>query len=119
MRSLNSPLRERLKSSAHRFFTPNFLMVEIFRHKDRILHKSKIEEEETYEILIKILEEIHFINESLISVENFFAAYEICKDFDPKDTPFVALAFELDALIWSKDQELKLELKKNGFDSFF
>jgi len=74
-----------------RFFTPNFLMVEIFKHKERILQKSKIGEDEVYEILYKTLHKINFVNEETISLGNFIEAYRLCVNIDENDTPFVAL----------------------------
>jgi hypothetical protein len=41
-------------------------MVEIFKHKERILQKSKITEEEVYELLYKTLHKINFVNEETI-----------------------------------------------------
>lgn len=78
-----------------RFFTPNFLMVEIFKHKERILHKSKATEDEVYEILYKTLHKINFVNEETISLGNFIEAYKLCGNIDENDTPFVALTLEI------------------------
>lgn len=39
----NSKIREILERKDLRFYAPNFLMVEIFKHKDRILRSSKAE----------------------------------------------------------------------------
>jgi len=94
-------------------------MVEIFRHKERILAKSKLSEEETYEVLNKLLAHIQFISEDNISTESLIAAYRLCSSIDEKDTPFVALAFELEAEIWTNDEALKNGLRKKGFRHFF
>lgn len=40
-------------------------------------------------------------------------------DVDAKDTPFAALAIELDAPLWTGDKKLVLGLRKKGFDRFF
>jgi predicted nucleic acid-binding protein len=65
-----------------RFYAPNFLMVEIFKHKERILQKSKADEDEIYEILYQTLHKITFINEETISLENFIEAYKLCGNID-------------------------------------
>ena len=54
-----------------------------------------------------------------IADESVRQAYELCKDIDEKDTPFVALTIELNGLLWTKDDTLKDGLKKKGFDKFF
>jgi predicted nucleic acid-binding protein len=119
LRAKNSKLRQVLDSEDCRFFTPNFLMVEIFKHKERILQKSKVTEDEVYEILYKTLHKINFVNEETISLGNFIEAYKLCGNIDEKDTPFVALTLELEAELWTKDDVLKRGLIKKGFSSFF
>lgn len=101
------------------FYAPNFLIGEIFKHKQRIIGKSGANEEEIYEFLLKILSRINFINEESISTESFIAAYRLCKDVDEKDTPFVALSLELGYELWTRDEELKNGLQRKGFDNFF
>lgn len=119
LRAKNSKLRQVLDREDCRFFTPNFLMVEIFKHKERILQKSKVTEDEVYEILYKMLHKINFVNEETISLGNFIEAYRLCGDIDEKDTPFVALTLEIEGEFWTKDDVLKRGLIKKGFDSFF
>ncbi len=119
LRSNNSKLRIVLEREDLRFYTPNFLMVEIFKHKERILQNSKASEDEVYEILYKMLHKVTFINEDTITLGNFIEAYKLCSDIDEKDTPFVALTLELEGELWTKDDTLKRGLIKKGFSSFF
>lgn len=119
LRAKNSRLRRILEREDCRFYAPNFLMVEIFKHKERILNKSKVTEEEVYEILYQTLHKIIFISEETISLENFIEAYKLCVNIDEKDTPFVALTLEIEGELWTKDDVLKRGLIKKGFDSFF
>jgi predicted nucleic acid-binding protein len=115
-----SKAREIIFEHEHlQFYAPNFLSVEIFKHKERILVKGKIQEDEVYELLQSLFDKIHFVNETLVSIENIMYAYRLCKDVDEKDIPFVALCLELDALLWTKDEKLKTHLQSKGFDSFF
>ena len=66
-----------------------------------------------------MLHKINFINEEAVSAGNFIEAYKLCGDIDEKDTPFVALALELEAEFWTRDEILKRGLIKKGFNSFF
>ena len=66
-----------------------------------------------------MLENINFINELGIALKNKRIAYQLCKNLDIKDTMFVALALELNAMLWTGDQKLKNGLRKKGFDNFF
>jgi predicted nucleic acid-binding protein len=119
LRAKNSKLRQILEREDCRFYTPNFLMVEIFKHKERILQKSKATEDEVYEILYQNLHKITFVNEETISLGNFIEAYRLCVNIDENDTPFVALTLEIEGELWTKDETLKRGLIKKGFDYFF
>ena len=46
-------------------------------------------------------------------------AFDLCKDIDEKDIPFVAVTIELDGLFWTGDKELRNGLESKGFTSFF
>lgn len=114
-----SQTRAIILNSHDKFFTPNYLISEVFKYKNEILKKSKASEEETYEYFLKVLANINFINEDNISTGNFIEAYRLCKDIDEKDTPFVALCLEMDYELWTRDEQLKNGLRKNGFDNFY
>lgn len=119
LRAKYSKVRAILDQGRYLFYTPNFLIAEIFKHKERILRSSKSSEEETYEYLIKTLNKLSFVNENIISTGNFIAAYKLCKEIDEDDTPFVALSLELDCELWTKDEKLKEGLRRRGFNKFF
>jgi predicted nucleic acid-binding protein len=116
LRSRSRRLRHILGQKDLEFHTPTFLMVEIFKHKERILKSTKAAEEEVNEYLYTILSKINFVNESTISPGSFVEAFRLCGGVDEKDVPFVALALELEADLWTRDTELKISLVKNGFD---
>lgn len=117
--STNADFRELLFNSEIRFFSAKYLVVEIFKHKERIVEKSKASEEEIYSYLHEILTRVEFINEDFISTQNYLKAFSLCKDVDENDTPFVALALQLNAELWTGDKELKNGLSLKGFDKFF
>jgi predicted nucleic acid-binding protein len=100
----NSLTRQKLLSLPHRFVSCNFLFAEIFRDKERVFKNSRADDEAIYNYLEKVLSRIHFFNEELISTERYFAACHLCKDVDLEDIPFVALAIELNAPLWTHDQ---------------
>jgi predicted nucleic acid-binding protein len=74
---------------------------------------------EIRELLHTILEKIHFIHEYSIAQKNKLKAYKFCKDVDEKDTPILALALELNARLWTNDNQLKRGLRKRNFKKFF
>ena len=119
LRVKSSLTRDKILNSQDKYYAPNFLIGEIFKHKERILKRSKASEEETLEYLLKVLSRINFISEDSISTGNFIAAYRLCKDIDEKDTPFIALSIELGYEFWTRDNELKSGLIKKGFKNFY
>jgi putative PIN family toxin of toxin-antitoxin system len=114
----NSKLRDTLLKKNHHFYSPNYFFNEIFKYKEKILSCSKLDEVELYEYLRKILENIQFISREVISKENRLMAFDLCKDIDEKDTPFIALAIEIDAYVWTGDKKLKKGLAEKGFSKF-
>lgn len=116
---LNPSIRERLETESFRFYAPKFLFVEIFKHKERLIERSKASHESILEILSIILHYINFIKEESISTANYLEAYSLCKDIDENDVSFVAMAIALNCRIWTSDGELKKGLLSKGFNRFF
>jgi len=95
------------------------LIAEIYKHKEKLIKNSKLDEPEFYLYLTGIIEKIQFLPIDFISVENRKKAYDLCKDIDVKDTPFIALAIELNLPVWTGDRKLKDGLRSKRFDNFF
>jgi predicted nucleic acid-binding protein len=119
LRTSENQVRTIIEDNSLTFIAPNFLIVEIFIHKNAILQKSKIGELQLYEILALVLQKVRFVNEEAIAMGNAIEAYRLCSGVDEKDAPFVALALEYDALFWTRDQKLKDGLIRKGFNQFF
>jgi len=101
------------------FYTCHFLIIELFKYKNKIVELSKIEEEELLEVFYELLKNIKLYNESLIDKNKYKKSYDLCKDIDKKDVPFVALALELDGYLWTGDKKLKKQLSSKGFLRFY
>jgi len=100
------------------FYSCNFVFVELFKHKEKLL-KLTHNKEEILTSLEVILKRITLINEETISLFSRKRAYKLVKDVDLKDLPFVSLALELDAFLWTGDRKLQRELGNKGFNKFF
>lgn len=83
------------------------------------MKQTQATEDEVNEFLNKSLRNIHFVNEEMISTGSFVEAYRLCRDVDEKDTPFVALALELEGELWTRDKKLAQGLVRKGFAKFF
>jgi predicted nucleic acid-binding protein len=114
-----SQIREILFESNLLIYSPNFLVVEIYKHKDKLLKSSKLTEPEFYLYFNGIIERIKFIPSAFIRLDSRQKAYDLCRDVDIKDTPFVALSIELAIPLWTGDNKLKHGLRKKGFNNFF
>ena len=114
-----SQIREILFESNMIFYSPNILISEIYKHKERLLKSSKLTESEFYLYFNGIIERIKFIPTDFISTESRQKAYDLCNDIDVKDTPFIALSIELSIPLWTGDKKLKDGLKQKGFDELY
>ncbi len=115
----NSAIRDVLTNTQYQFYAPKYLIVEIFKHKEKLLRNNAQLEDELYEYLNGLLQRITFVNEDTVSIGNYVEAYRLCTGIDEKDVPFVALALELDCSLWTHDQPIKEVLTSGGFTSFF
>lgn len=116
--SKNSKYRDMLFDEAYDFYAPNFVFLEVFRHKEKILKYTKESEEEVYGFMGKILKKINFVKEEVVSAENYEKAYILCGEIDENDVPFVALTLEIDGYLLTGDGKLKKGLIEKGFDRF-
>ncbi|WP_128545858.1 PIN domain-containing protein [Larkinella soli] len=115
----DSLTRQKLMTAPFPVYTPNYLILELFKHRQRIVSRSKASEEEILSYLDKVIQKVHFFNEELMSIEKFVEAYHLCREVDENDTTYVALTLEMDGLLWTRDEELKNGLRQKGFDNFF
>jgi len=101
------------------FYSCKFAIVELFKYKEKIQKYSLLEEDAILELLYNILKKIKLIDEESLTDESLQKAFDLCKDIDEKDIPFVAVTIELNGLLWTKDKKLKEGLISQGFNSFF
>lgn len=105
--------------SARSFFICESTIVELFKHKERILRFSKLSEPEVIRLFYLLLRHLVVVKEELITPEVRAKAYNLCVEVDETDTPHVALTLHLNGLLWSGDKKLKAGLIRKGFDRFF
>jgi len=115
----SSPFSNIILGTPHSFYICESVIVELFRHKERIKSLSHLEETEIIRLYYTLLRTINIYKEVLIDSSIRTKAYEICKDIDSADTPHVALTIHLKGLLWTGDEKLKKGLRSKGFDSFF
>ena len=108
-----------LSGGGHTFYTPRFVVVELFKHKERIVAATELTEDELLECLNALLARIAFVEEGIIPIGAWMEGRRLCADVDRKDAPFVTLTLHVDGVLWTADAELKAGLRVKGFDRFF
>jgi predicted nucleic acid-binding protein len=101
------------------FFCPKYVMVELFKHKERIAAATGLNEANLLELLHTLLQHIHFFDEDAIGIGNWTEAWRLCRDVDENDVAYVALTLELAGVLWTSDHKLETGLRKKGFLNFF
>jgi len=96
-------------------YSSYYLVVEIFKHKNKILKYSKLTENELLEQVYNLLKNIRLINENQISKNIWEKSFELAKDIDENDTAFIALTEYTNGKLWSLDKKLKNGLKAKGY----
>jgi predicted nucleic acid-binding protein len=114
-----SKFAEILLATDNDFFVCEMVLVELFKHKEKIIKVSGLSEDEIIQLYQIYLKKIHLYKEELISLENRQQAYQFCHDIDKNDSAHVALTLELKGLLWTGDKILKEGLLQKGFKQFF
>jgi len=100
-------------------FSPRFLFIELFKHKERLSRASGLPDTDLLEGLYAVVSQLEFVSEANIPMGTWLGAYRLCKEIDKDDTPYVALTLHVDGRLWTEDEKLKTALQARGFDRFF
>ncbi|MGZ3836907.1 MAG: PIN domain-containing protein [Mucilaginibacter sp.] len=104
------------KPTEVQFLSPNFLLEELTFHSGKIIRLSNLNKVEYEEIKAYVIQHIEFIDIGMIGIGSWNKAAEMIGELDEKDIPFVALAIEIDAFLWTGDKKLTKELHRKKFD---
>lgn len=98
------------------FIAPDYIFDEIQEHFIEIKEKTKRSKRELIAILKEITKNVVFHSVDDVSNEIFQKAFEVSKDIDVDDPPFIALHFQTGHKIWTGDKVLINGLKSKGYD---
>lgn len=105
-----------LNSRSHfQFYTCNFLLIELSKHRNKLLELTNFSNVKLDELEFLITKKITFINEELLPEKTIIATENLLADIDLNDTPFVALTKHLKAKLWTGDKKLSLGLQAKKF----
>jgi len=93
------------------FYSPELLISELEKYSDKLIILSKLSPAEISEAKFRLFTTIHVVSEELIPEINWHEAYLLSKDVDEDDTPFIALAMQLNCPLWTGD---KKTCERNG-----
>lgn len=96
------------------FFAPELLLEELDRYTAKLQKASRLSAHQLSESRTRVLASITMVSEYLISEGSWRSAYALTKGVDENDTPFVALALELEARLWTGDRKLDSGLAAQG-----
>ena len=99
----------------YEFFSPEYIRFEIFEHKEKIKSIAKLTDNEFLETYEQILRNIFILNHTLLPIENYKRAEELCKSIDIDDTIFVAVAEFTKGKLWTGDMKLIKGLSDKGY----
>ena len=98
--------RNLIINSEQNFLLPEFEFLEIKNHKQEIIEKSGLSDQEFEDILLNLLKYIKIIwTEEIVNYRE--QAANIMGNIDKDDTIFIATAFAYDAVIWSDDKHFQ------------
>lgn len=106
-------------NSGSPFYVCESILIELFKHKERIVHGSKLTEDEVVRLLYLLLRRVIMFREEMIDPELRKRALKLCQDVDPADASVVALTLHLNGVLWTGDLKLKNALKVKGFTAFY
>lgn len=103
----DSTTRRLIVESKQILLFPENIFQEIREHKEEILKKSGLIEEEYNKLIAKILSYVYIVPEELLILQRE-EAYSLAKNIDLDDVLFFATALVFkDSIIWSDDKKLK------------
>ena len=97
------------------FYSCKYLQKEIHRHRDKLRHYSKLNDDDLSELIALVESRIFFLEEELLPTVVIAEAKELVKNIDFDDFAFVAIAKYLDAWLWTGDKKLITGLQSKGF----
>mgnify|MGYP000910338648 FL=1 len=115
----SSPFVRLLFQSEYNFYICEYVIVELFKHKDRLVKLSKLSEDELLRLLYRLLKRLTIYPERLIPAKFVVEAQKLCAAVDTNDTIHVALTLAIDGRLWTGDRRLVYGLRPHGLDIFF
>ncbi|MGS2762605.1 PIN domain-containing protein [Sinomicrobium sp. M5D2P9] len=99
----------------YEFYAPKYTRTEIWEHQNKIKKISRLEDDQFIEVYELVMKNIIVLDHSIVPLENYKKAIDICKEIDEDDAVFVAFSEYLKCKLWTGDKKLINGLINKGF----
>ncbi|MFY8186862.1 MAG: PIN domain-containing protein [Flavobacterium sp.] len=116
--NVNSRIGQILLTSQHvyDFYAPKYVRDEIWNHQQKLKKISGLNDVEFIEVYELIVKNVTILDHSIAGKSSYKKAFELCKDVDIDDVPFVAFSVYLKCKLWTGDKKLVKGLNEKKFD---
>lgn len=98
------------------FLTPDFTLIEINKHKEKLIKLADYNHIEYDEIYHLIFCNVIVLNNNIIPNQIFKDAKDICIDIDINDSIYVAYSLYFNAKLWTGDKKLISGLRRKNIE---
>ncbi len=102
-------------ASGNHVYLPDFALAELQVHQEVVWKKTKQRPDELKQFALAFFKKATVVPNMLISLSSYRYAFELCKDVDPKDMTYVALAIEFGYPLLTRHKPLANGLRATGF----
>lgn len=92
------------------------MIEELEKHHEKLKKISGLKDDEIKFLKRTVFHHIDFIDPEIIRPESWEKGFDLAKDIDENDTPFVALCLDINGSLWTGDKKLSNGLKQKGID---
>ena len=109
-----STSRNIILSDVFELHSPEYIFIEITKYRELLLGKSKMNPADFDALLLLLQKHIQLVPKEEYN-DKMALAVDILKNIDIKDSPFLALALDLNCKIWSNDKHFKQQNKVEAY----
>lgn len=102
--------------SIFEFYSPTFIIDELENKNKKLLKVSGLKQSELNFLKRHILKKIDLIDINSFTTESWKEAFNLTKNIDEFDAPFVALCLNIKAKLWTGDKILLNGLRDKGVE---
>ena len=99
----------------YNFILPDFVLVELEKHKEVLKSKTKMKEDEFLQWSYFVFSQLTILPNYTLNSESLEKSEKLLENIDLKDVTYVALAMQLDLTLLTRDKPLYEGLRQQKF----